>query len=505
MKEYILALDQGTTSSRSIIFDKNGNVRAKAQKEYTQIYPKPGWVEHDPGEIWSSQYSVMTEVLTQLNESESIAAIGITNQRETTILWDRVTGEPVYNAICWQCRRSADEIDRLKASDPEMCSYIRDVTGLLPDPYFSASKIEWILGHVPGVRKRAEAGEILFGTVDTFLIWHLTGGKVHVTDYTNASRTMLFNIHELKWDEKILKCFNIPPQILPRVCPSSQIYGYANFGTLGNNIPISGAAGDQQAALFGQCGFDKGDTKNTYGTGCFLLMNAGTKAPASKRGLLTTIAASTDSGDNQGGNVEYALEGSVFIAGAAVQWLRDGLKVIDSAPDTLEICRSVQDTGQVYLVPAFSGLGAPYWNPRARGMMVGLTGGTSRAHIIRATLESIAFQAADLMHAMEEDAQLKITELKVDGGASANDFLMQFQSDLLNASVLRPECIETTALGAAYLAGLAVGYWKNKQEIRDNWQLSRRFEPGISQDKRSGLLSGWKRAVKAALAWADET
>ena len=504
MKQYILALDQGTTSSRCIIFDKKGNMRAKAQKEYTQIYPKPGWVEHNPKEIWSSQYSVMMEVLTQLSDDEEVVGIGITNQRETTIIWDKETGEPVYNAICWQCRRTAPEIDQLKKEDPDFCDYIRKTTGLLPDPYFSASKIAWILDHTEGAREKAEAGQLLFGTVDTWLIWNLTGGKVHVTDYTNASRTMLFDIHSLTWDAKIMEQFGIPAAMMPRVCPSSQIYGYANFGTLGNNIPICGAAGDQQAALFGQCAFDKGDVKNTYGTGCFLLMNTGTEAVHSGHGLLTTIAASMDSADNQSGSVQYALEGSVFIAGAAIQWLRDGIRVIDAAPQTQEICENTPDCGGVYLVPAFSGLGAPYWNPHARGMMVGITGGTSREQIIRATLESIAYQACDVLHAMEEDADLSIQTLRVDGGASANDFLLTLQSDLLNAAVHRPVCIETTALGAAYLAGLAIGYWKDKQEIRDNWQLDREFKPSVDQEQRAAMLAGWKRAVNAALAWAQD-
>ena len=504
MKQYVMALDQGTTSSRCIIFDKAGNIRAKAQKEYTQIYPQPGWVEHNPKEIWSSQYSVMMEVLTQLAENEEVVSIGITNQRETTILWDKKTGEPVYNAICWQCRRTADEIDRLKKDDPGLCDHIRSVTGLLPDPYFSASKIAWILEHVPDARARAEAGELLFGTVDTYLIWNLTKGSVHVTDYTNASRTMLFDIHKLEWDERILKYFNIPRCILPQAQPSSKVYGYANFGTLGENIPISGAAGDQQAALFGQCCFEKGEAKNTYGTGCFLLMNTGSDPVRSKQGLLTTIAASTDSIDNQSGNVEYALEGSVFIAGAAIQWLRDGLRIIDNAPQTKAICDSVQDTGDVYLVPAFSGLGAPYWNPRARGMMVGLTGGSTREQIVRATLESIAYQACDLIKAMEAEADVNISRLKVDGGACANDFLMQLQADLLDAKVLRPECIETTALGAAYLAGLAVSYWKDKEEIRTNWQLNHEFSPLIGPYRRDKMLTGWKKAVSAALYWADE-
>ncbi|MCR5418054.1 MAG: glycerol kinase GlpK [Lachnospiraceae bacterium] len=504
MKQYIMSLDQGTTSSRCIIFDKQGNIRAKAQKEYTQIYPKPGWVEHNPKEIWSSQYSVMMEVLTQLSEGEEIAAIGITNQRETTIVWDRNTGEPISNAICWQCRRTADVIDDLRKNDPELCEHIREVTGLLPDPYFSASKIAWILDHVEGARERARAGELLFGTVDSWLIWNLTAGKIHVTDYTNASRTMLFDIHKLTWDERILSYFDIPASMLPQVRPSSCIYGYANFGTLGNNIPISGAAGDQQAALFGQCAFEKGEAKNTYGTGCFLLMNTGSESVSSKNGLLTTIGAGCESADNQSGPVQYALEGSVFIAGAAIQWLRDGIRIIEKAPETQAICESVEDTAGVYLVPAFSGLGAPYWNPHARGMMVGLTGGVTREHIIRATLESIAYQTMDVLEVMEKEAGVPIRELKVDGGASANDFLMQFQSDLLGGNVLRPVCIETTALGAAYLAGLTVGYWKDKQEIRDNWLLQKQFTPLIGDDLRRERIQGWKKAVEATLFFAGE-
>ncbi len=504
MKQYILALDQGTTSSRAIAFDKAGNIRALSQKEYTQHYPYPGWVEHDPKEIFSSQYSVMTEVLTQLSDEEEIAAIGITNQRETTILWDKATGEPLYAAICWQCRRTAEQIEALKDEDPELCDYIRKTTGLLPDPYFSASKIAWILEHVEGAREKAEKGEVLFGTVDTWLIWNLTKGRVHVTDYTNASRTMLFDIHNLCWDERILSYFGIPAGILPKVCPSSQIYGYADLGILGNNIPIAGAAGDQQAALFGQCAYEKGDAKNTYGTGCFLLMNTGKEAVLSKNGLLTTIAATAEGQGKDIDGVEYALEGSVFIGGAAVQWLRDKLRIIEKASDTQAICEQTEHAGGVYLVPAFSGLGAPYWNPMARGMLVGMTGGTTREQIIRATLESIAYQVGDVLSAMQEDAQVPIRSLKVDGGASANDFLMQLQSDLLGADVRRPKCIETTALGAAYLAGLAVGYWKDKEEIRENWQLEREFSPAIEEKARVMMIKGWKRAVSAALAWAKE-
>lgn len=496
-----MALDQGTTSSRCILFDKKGNIRAKAQKEYTQYYPKPGWVEHNPKEIWSSQYSVMAEAMALLSEDEKIVSIGITNQRETTIVWDKETGEPVYNAIVWQCRRTAEDIDRLKEENPELYEYIIKTTGLIPDAYFSASKIAWILNHADGARERAQKGELLFGTVDSWLIYNLTKGKVHVTDYTNASRTMLFDIHSLSWDEKILDYFGIPESMLPQVKPSSYVYGYANLGSLGENIPIAGAAGDQQAALFGQCGFEKGDAKNTYGTGCFLLMNTGTEAVHSKSGLLTTIAASTDS---QTGHAEYALEGSVFVAGAAIQWLRDGIGLIENAPQTQQLCESVPDTKGIYLVPAFAGLGAPYWNPYARGMMVGMTSGCKREHFVRATLESIAYQTSDLLTAMEKDAKLTLTDVKVDGGACANDFLMQFQSDILGSHVLRPKCIETTALGAAYLAGLAVGYWKDKQEIKENWQLEKEFVPVMTQEEADLRKKGWAKAVRTALYWANK-
>ncbi len=496
-----MALDQGTTSSRCILFDKKGNIRAKAQKEYTQYYPKPGWVEHNPKEIWSSQYSVMAEAMALLSEDEKIVSIGITNQRETTIVWDKETGEPVYNAIVWQCRRTAEDIDRLKEENPELYEYIIKTTGLIPDAYFSASKIAWILNHADGARERAQKGELLFGTVDSWLIYNLTKGKVHVTDYTNASRTMLFDIHSLSWDEKILDYFGIPESMLPQVKPSSYVYGYANLGSLGENIPIAGAAGDQQAALFGQCGFEKGDAKNTYGTGCFLLMNTGTEAVHSKSGLLTTIAASTDS---QTGHAEYALEGSVFVAGAAIQWLRDGIGLIENAPQTQQLCESVPDTKGIYLVPAFAGLGAPYWNPYARGMMVGMTSGCKREHFVRATMESIAYQTSDLLTAMEKDAKLTLTDVKVDGGACANDFLMQFQSDILGSHVLRPKCIETTALGAAYLAGLAVGYWKDKQEIKENWQLEKEFVPVMTQEEADLRKKGWAKAVRTALYWANE-
>lgn len=496
MKEYMMALDQGTTSSRCILFDKMGNIRAKAQKEFAQIYPQEGWVEHNPKDIWSSQYSVMTEALTMLGEDECIAGIGITNQRETTIVWNKQTGEPVYNAIVWQCRRTAKEIDRLKEEDSALSAYITEKTGLLPDPYFSASKIAWILDHVENARQEAEAGNLLFGTVDTWLIWNLTRGKVHVTDYTNASRTMLFDIHALCWDQKILDYFRIPASMLPQVKPSSHVYGYANLGSLGESIPIAGAAGDQQAALFGQCCFTPGEVKNTYGTGCFMLMHTGDRAVKSRAGLLTTIAASAD------GKAEYALEGSVFVAGAAIQWLRDGMHLIEQAPQTQKICESIEDTAGTMIVPAFTGMGAPYWNPYARGMVTGLTRGCQKEHFIRAIMESIAFQTMDVLTAMRADAELSLLKLKVDGGASANDFLMQFQADLLGVDVQRPRCIETTALGAAYLAGLAVGYWKDMEEIKENWQLDRVFTASMPQEKRQELVRSWKRAVDCALYYA---
>ena len=497
MKNYIMALDQGTTSSRCILFDKSGNICSMAQKEFTQIYPQPGWVEHNPMEIWSSQLAVVTEAMAMLGVSaEQVSAIGITNQRETTILWDRNTGEPVYNAIVWQCRRTADMIDALKEDGFDQV--IREKTGLVPDAYFSASKIAWILDNVPGTREKAENGELLFGTVDTWLIWNLTKGAVHVTDYTNASRTMLYDIHKLCWDQEIMDRFRIPASILPKVCPSSQIYGHTNAGVLGGEIPIAGAAGDQQAALFGQCCFEQGEAKNTYGTGCFLLMNTGKEAITSKSGLLTTIAASTSE------KPEYALEGSVFVAGAGIQWLRDSMRMIKSAPQSQEYAEAVEDTTGVYVVPAFAGMGAPYWNQYARGTVVGVTRGCTKEHFIRATLESIAYQTADVLKAMEQDSGLHLKSLKVDGGASANDFLMRFQADIVNTLVHRPKCIETTALGAAYLAGLAVGYWKDKEEIRENWQIGAVFEPEMEEEKREALLKGWKKAVKCALVWAEE-
>ena len=497
MKTYIMALDQGTTSSRCILFDESGQICSMAQKEFTQIYPKPGWVEHDPMEIWSSQLAVAMEAMAKLGvDSEQIKGIGITNQRETTIVWDRCTGEPVYNAIVWQCRRTAEQIEELKAKGQE--NRIQNITGLIPDAYFSASKIAWILEHVPGARERAEAGELAFGTVDSWLIWNLTKGAVHVTDYTNASRTMLFDIHKLEWDRDICAYFNIPNSMLPQVKPSSHVYGYTDVSVIGGAIPIAGAAGDQQAALFGQCCFAPGDVKNTYGTGCFLLMNTGEKAIASKAGLLTTIAATAED------KVEYALEGSVFVAGAGVQWLRDGMDLIRAAAQSEELAQEVSDTAGVYVVPAFAGMGAPYWNPYARGTVVGLTRGCTKAHFVRATLESIAYQTADLIRAMEEDSGIDLNSLKVDGGASANQFLMQFQADIIDTKVERPRCIETTALGAAYLAGLAVGYWQSKEQIKANWLLGAEFVPAMEKGDRQTLLKGWEKAVKCALVWAED-
>lgn len=497
MQKYIMALDQGTTSSRCILFDKGGNICSMAQKEFSQIYPKPGWVEHDPMEIWSSQFAVAVECMAKIGvTAEEIRGVGITNQRETTIVWDKATGRPIYNAIVWQCRRTSERIDRLKEEGKE--DRIREKTGLIPDAYFSASKIEWILDNVAGAREKAENGELLFGTVDSWLIWQLTKGAVHVTDYTNASRTMLFDIHRLCWDKEILDYFRIPESMLPEVKPSSCVFGYADAAVFGGRIPICGAAGDQQAALFGQCCFEQGEVKNTYGTGCFLLMNTGREAILSKSGLLTTIAAGCD-----GEEVQYALEGSVFVAGAAVQWLRDSMELVKSASQTEKAANEVTDTAGMYIVPAFAGLGAPYWNQYARGTVVGLTRGCTRKHFIRATLESIAYQTVDVIRAMEKDSGLDLRNLKVDGGASANNFLMQFQADIVNAKVNRPSCIETTALGAAYLAGLAVGYWKDKDEIRENWQIGKEFVPDMPDGKRDELLNGWSRAVKCALAYTE--
>ncbi|WP_319203562.1 glycerol kinase GlpK [uncultured Ilyobacter sp.] len=500
-KKYVIALDQGTTSSRAIVFDKDGNEVGVSQKEFTQIYPKAGWVEHDPMEIWASQSSVVTEVIAKTGiTNDEIAALGITNQRETTIVWDKNTGKPVYNAIVWQCRRTANICDELKSRGLE--EYVRHNTGLVIDAYFSGTKVKWILDNVEGARERAEKGELLFGTVDTWLIWKLTNGKVHVTDYTNASRTMLFNIRDLKWDDKMLEELNIPKSMLPEVKNSSEVYGQANLGGVGGTggvrVPIAGAAGDQQSALFGQACFEKGEAKNTYGTGCFLLMNTGENAVESKNGLLTTIAIGIDN------KVEYALEGSVFVGGASIQWLRDELRLINDAADTEYFAKKVKDSNGVYVVPAFVGLGSPYWDMYARGTIVGLTRGANRNHIIRATLESIAYQSRDLIDAMEDDSNIKLAALKVDGGAVKNNFLMQFQSDILGTDVLRPVITETTALGAAYLAGLAVGFWKSKEEIRNRWQVETKFDPAIGEERKEKLYKGWKKAVERSMAWEEK-
>ena len=497
-RKYIMALDQGTTSSRAILFDKEGNVVATSQKEFTQFYPKVGWVEHNPMEIWGSQSGVMREVLeTNSIRPEEVCAIGITNQRETTIVWEKSTGKPVYNAIVWQCRRTSEICDELKEKGYE--KLIKDKTGLILDAYFSATKIKWILDNVEGAREKAENGELLFGTVDTWLIWNLTRGKVHVTDYTNAARTMLYNIKELKWDDEILEILDIPKCMLPEVKPSSCVYGHTDEGMLsGAQIPIAGCAGDQQAALFGQTCFEEGSAKNTYGTGCFMLMNTGEKIVESKHGLLTTIAWGVD------GKVEYALEGSIFIGGASIQWLRDELKVLYDAGQSEFYANSVPDTNGVYVVPAFAGLGAPYWDMYARGCVMGLTRGSNRAHLVRATLESIAYQVKDVLNAMQEDSGLKLNGLRVDGGASANNFLMQFQSDKLGANINRPRVVETTALGAAYLAGLAVGFYKDKEEIKSSWIIDKEFIPNMSEEKRSLLYKGWKKAVSRSLLWAKE-
>ncbi|MBO5260128.1 MAG: glycerol kinase GlpK [Agathobacter sp.] len=497
MGKYVMALDQGTTSSRCILFDKAGNILSMAQKEFEQIYPKTGWVEHNPMEIWSSQLAVATEAMAKIGAgAEDIAALGITNQRETTICWDKNTGVPVYNAICWQCHRTADMVEELKKDGFD--EVIRQKTGLIPDAYFSGTKITWILDNVEGAREKAEAGDLLFGTVDTWLIWNLTKGRIFVTDYTNASRTMLFNIHDKCWDEELLQKLRIPRSMLAEVKPSSCIYGMTEEGLLGGSIQIAGAAGDQQAALFGQCCFEKGDVKNTYGTGCFLLMNTGNQAVASQNGLLTTIAAS----DTE--ELEYALEGSVFVAGAAIQWLRDEMRMLKNSAVSEVYAKAVEDTNGVYVVPAFTGLGAPYWNQYCRGMVVGITRGCSKEHFVRATLESLAYQTHSVLRAMEQDTGVSIQKLRVDGGASANDFLMQFQADILKGEVLRPSCIETTALGAAYLAGLAVGYWKDKDEIRENWQLSKNFSPSMEEEHRLKCLKGWEKAVKCALMWQED-
>ena len=497
MKKYVMALDAGTTSNRCILFDRQGNICSVAQKEFTQYFPKPGWVEHDADEIWSTQLGVAVEAMSKIGaEATDIAGIGITNQRETAIVWDKKTGEPVCHAIVWQCRRTARFCDKLMADGME--DMIRRKTGLKVDAYFSATKIKWILDHVDGVRQRAEKGEILFGTVETWLIWKLTKGKVHVTDYSNASRTMLFNINTLQWDEDILSLLDIPVSMLPEVKPSSCIYGESDPSYFGGSIPIGGAAGDQQSALFGQTCFQPGEAKNTYGTGCFLLMNTGEKPVFSDNGLLTTIAWGLD------GKVNYALEGSIFVAGAAIQWLRDEMRLIDSSEDSEYMANKVPDTNGCYVVPAFTGLGAPHWDPYARGTIVGITRGVNKYHVIRATLESLAYQVNDVLRAMEADAGITLSSLKVDGGASANNFLMQSQADISNAPVNRPKCVETTAMGAAYLAGLAVGYWENKQEVLKNWASDRIFKPQIPERERENKIRGWNKAVRYAYHWAKE-
>lgn len=491
MDKYIMALDLGTTSCRCIIFDKNGRICSAAQKEFTQYFPQPGWVEHDAEEIWATQTGLMYEAMSKIDITiNEIAGIGITNQRETTVLWDKETGRPVHKAIVWQCRRTAGYCDELKKLG--MAEFFRSKTGLVLDAYFSATKLRWLLDNAIGARERAEKGELLFGTVDSWIIWKLTGGKVHVTDYSNASRTMLFNIHTLKWDEEILRVLKIPQQILPEVKPSSHVYGYTDSKLFGSEVPIAGAGGDQQCALFGQTCFGRGEVKNTYGTGGFMLMNTGTAPVNSHNGLVTTIAWGVDD------KVEYALEGSIFVAGAAVQWLRDELGLIRDAAESEVLAKSVPDANDCYFVPAFVGLGAPYWDQYARGAIVGLTRGVNRNHIVRATLESIAYQVNDVLTAMQEDSGMPITSLRVDGGACDNDFLMQFQADILNTSVVRPYCIETTAMGAAYLAGLAVGYWRSKEEILANHVIAAEFKPQMGQAKRENLLHGWHNAVKAA-------
>lgn len=491
MDKYIMALDLGTTSCRCIIFDKNGRICSAAQKEFTQYFPQPGWVEHDAEEIWATQTGLMYEAMSKIDITiNEIAGIGITNQRETTVLWDKETGRPVHKAIVWQCRRTAGYCDELKKLG--MAEFFRSKTGLVLDAYFSATKLRWLLDNAIGARERAEKGELLFGTVDSWIIWKLTGGKVHVTDYSNASRTMLFNIHTLKWDEEILRVLKIPQQILPEVKPSSHVYGYTDSKLFGREVPIAGAGGDQQCALFGQTCFERGEVKNTYGTGGFMLMNTGTAPVNSHNGLVTTIAWGVDD------KVEYALEGSIFVAGAAVQWLRDELGLIRDAAESEVLAKSVPDANGCYVVPAFVGLGAPYWDQYARGAIVGLTRGVNRNHIVRATLESIAYQVNDVLTAMQEDSGMPITSLRVDGGACDNDFLMQFQADILNTPVVRPYCIETTAMGAAYLAGLAVGYWRSKEEILANHVIAAEFKPQMGQAKRESLLQGWHNAVKAA-------
>lgn len=493
--KYVIALDQGTTSSRAIVFDRAGAVRSMGQYPLTQHYPQPGWVEHDPMEILSTELLAIAEAFERSGLSPTdIAAIGITNQRETTVVWNKLTGKPVFNAIVWQCRRTSEYCDSLKAKG--LVDKIREKTGLVIDAYFSGTKIRWILENVPGVRALAEKGDVIFGNVDTWLMWNLSGGKIHKTDYSNASRTMLFNIKEAKWDDEILEELNIPKAMLPEACPSSGVFGYTDPVIFGGEIPIAGAAGDQQAALFGQACFNPGEAKNTYGTGCFTLMNIGTNIKYSNNGLVTTIAWGLD------GKVEYALEGSVFVAGAAIQWLRDEVRLVEESPDSEFFATKVKDTNGCYVVPAFTGLGAPYWDQYARGCIVGLTRGVNRNHIIRATVESLAYQSADLLFAMEKDSGLQLEALKVDGGACKNNFMMQFQADIINAKVLRPKCVETTAMGAAYLAGLAVGYWASKEDVINNWAIDRTFEPSMAEHERQELLDGWHKAVKCSFGWA---
>jgi len=494
MSKYIMAMDAGTTSNRCILFDKSGNICSAAQKEFTQYFPQPGWVEHDAGEIWQSQLSVARQAMQKIGASfEDIVSIGITNQRETTIVWDKHTGQPICHAIVWQCRRTAEEAEALKKEGLE--ESFQKKTGLIIDPYFSATKLQWILRHMPKAQERAEKGELLFGTVDTWLIWKLTKGRVHVTDYSNASRTMLFNINTLDWDDEILQKLNIPRCMLPEVKPSSCIYGESDTEFFGGPIKIAGAGGDQQCALFGQTCFESGEAKNTYGTGCFMLMNTGEKPVFSKNGLLTTIAWGID------GKVDYALEGSVYVAGAAIQWLRDELRIIDSSADSEYFATRVKNTNGCYVVPAFTGLGAPYWDPFARGVITGLTRGVNKYHIIRATLESLAFQTNDVLKAMEKDSGIHLTALKVDGGACKNDFLMQFQSDIIDAPVHRPKCVETTAMGAAYLAGLATGFWKDKEDVKKNWQIDKVFRSEMETSEREKEIRGWNQAVKSTFGW----
>ena len=497
MAKYVMALDAGTTSNRCILFDENGDIRSMAQREFTQFFPEPGWVEHEPEEIWNTMLHVAQQAMANVGAvCTDIAAIGITNQRETTIVWDRQSGEAVSRAIVWQCRRTSEFTEELKNSDPGIVDLFRKKTGLVIDPYFSGTKIRWILDHVEGAREKAEAGKLAFGTVDSWLIYKLTKGKVHVTDYSNASRTLLFNINTLEWDEELCRILGVPMNMLPEAKPSSCVYGTADPEFFGGPIPIAGAAGDQQAALFGQTCFEPGEAKNTYGTGCFMLMNIGDKPIFSENGLLTTIAWGLN------GKVKYALEGSVYVAGAAIQWLRDEMKMVDTAPDSEYFARKVPDTNGCYVVPAFTGLGAPYWDPFARGAIVGLTRGVNRNHIIRATLESLAFQTNDVLRAMEKDSGIHLSALKVDGGACKNDFLMQFQADIINTPVRRPKCVETTAMGASYLAGLAVGFWKDKADALRNWTIDRVFEPRMDEVRRVKELSGWSKAVAATRGWS---